>query len=220
MNGRPIRTPNSRPTLEGTKLYPGMHGGTNWYSPFWSPHTGLFYVAAWKDYYSYFSKLPSVYNEGQNYFGGAAKSPVQPIRRAHINSWTDVAGHGEIIALDPHTGKEAWAFKMHDVTDSGILTTATDVLFTGSLRRIFLGTGRPQQRPQRGAPVACHHRRPDLFDRHNVDGGRHAVCSHLGKSRGIRLWSALRMPPVSGSGRLRAPHRFRPKPLCYNEANS
>lgn len=48
-----------------------------------------------------------------------------------------MAGHGEIIALDPHTGKEAWAFKMHDVTDSGILTTATDVLFTGSREGYF-----------------------------------------------------------------------------------
>ena len=136
-NGRPMRAPNSRITVEGTKLYPGMQGGTNWYSPSFSPRTGLFYVPAWKDYYSYFSKLPAAYNEGQSFFGGATKSAVQPIRRGPINSWTDVAGHGEIIALDPYTGKEKWAFKMHDVTDSGLLTTASDLLFTGSREGYF-----------------------------------------------------------------------------------
>ena len=126
----------SRP-WKGTKLYPGMQGGTNWYSPSWSPHTGLFYLAAWKDYYSYFSKLPGAWNEGQSYFGGATKSAVQPIKRGAVNMWTEGAGHGEIIALDPKTGVEKWAFKMHDVTDSGILTTATDVLFTGSREGYF-----------------------------------------------------------------------------------
>ena len=136
-NGRPIRLPDTQPTVEGTKLYPGVQGGTNWYSPSWSPHTGLFYVPAWKDYYSYYSKLPGAYNEGQSYFGGRDKSAVPPIRRGSINSWTGAGGHGEVIALDPHTGKEKWAFKMHDVTDSGILTTATDLLFTGSREGYF-----------------------------------------------------------------------------------
>ena len=136
-NGRPIRLPGTEPTTEGTKLYPGMQGGTNWYAPSWSPHTGLFYVPAWKDYYSYFSKLPGAWSEGQSYFGGATKSAVQPIKRGAVNTWTEAAGHGEIIALDPHTGAEKWAFKMHDVTDSGILTTATDVLFTGSREGYF-----------------------------------------------------------------------------------
>ena len=69
-NGRPIRLPDTQPTVEGTRLYPGMQGGTNWYSPSWSPRTGLFYVPAWKDYYSYFSKLPGAWHEGQSYFGG------------------------------------------------------------------------------------------------------------------------------------------------------
>jgi len=157
-NGRPIRLPDTRPTVEGTKLYPGMQGGTNWYSPSWSPHTGLFYLGAWKDYYSYFSKLPSTYNEGQNYFGGGTKSAVQPIRRGPINVWTDVAGHGEIIALDPYTGKEKWAFQMHDVTDSGILTTAADVLFTGSREGYFWAldarTGQPLWHTTTGGQIS------------------------------------------------------------------
>src|SRR5271166_6699773 len=32
-NGRPIRATNQSPTAEGTLIYPGVQGGTNWYSP-------------------------------------------------------------------------------------------------------------------------------------------------------------------------------------------
>jgi alcohol dehydrogenase (cytochrome c) len=135
--GRPVRLPDTQPTVEGTRLYPGMQGGTNWYSPSFSPRTGFFYLSAWKDYYSYFSKLPVQYNEGQNFYGGATKSAVQPIRRGPINVWTDAAGHGEVIALDPHTGQEKWSFKTNDVSDSGILTTASDLLFTGGREGYF-----------------------------------------------------------------------------------
>ncbi len=136
-NGRPILAPNTQPTVEGVKIYPGMQGGTNWYSPSWSPRTGLFYIAAWKDYFSVFSKLPDDYVAGRSYFGGATKSAVPPIHRGAINNWTDAGGHGAVVAIDPKTGKEKWAFNMYDVTDSGIMTTATNVLFTGSREGYF-----------------------------------------------------------------------------------
>ena len=157
-SGRPIRNPNTKPTVEGTKIYPGMQGGTNWYSPSFSPKTGLFYVPAWKDYYSFFSKLPGAYNEGQSYFGGATKSAVTPIKRGPINSWTDVAGHGEVVALDPRTGQEKWAFKMNDVTDAGIMTTASDLLFTGGREGYFWAldakTGKPLWHATTGGQIS------------------------------------------------------------------
>jgi alcohol dehydrogenase (cytochrome c) len=44
---------NGRPVLatipEGAPTYPGMQGGTNWYSPSYSPRTGLFYLSAWEN---------------------------------------------------------------------------------------------------------------------------------------------------------------------------
>jgi outer membrane protein assembly factor BamB len=36
-----------------------------------------------------------------------------------------------VIAIDPATGDRKWTFRMYDLTDSGILTTASDLLFTG-----------------------------------------------------------------------------------------
>jgi alcohol dehydrogenase (cytochrome c) len=36
-----------------------------------------------------------------------------------------------VIAIDPKTGNEEWRYGMTDVTDAGILTTDSDLLFTG-----------------------------------------------------------------------------------------
>ncbi len=58
-------------------------------------------------------------------------------RRTPINNWTDAVAHGEVLALDPRTGRQVWSFKQYDVTDSGILTTATDLLFTGGREGYF-----------------------------------------------------------------------------------
>ena len=45
--------------------------------------------------------------------------------------------HGAVIALDPRTGERRWTFPQYDVTDSGIMTTATDLLFTGGREGYF-----------------------------------------------------------------------------------
>ena len=54
-----------------------------------------------------------------------------------INTWTDAAGTGAVIAIDPATGEQRWKYEMTDVTSSGVLTTATDVLFTGGREGFF-----------------------------------------------------------------------------------
>ena len=56
---------------------------------------------------------------------------VPNLRRGPINNWTDAAGHGAVHAIDPNTGEPKWRFAMYDVTDTGIVTTASDLLFTG-----------------------------------------------------------------------------------------
>lgn len=137
--GRPIQTPQP----PGAPTYPGVQGGTNWYSPSYSPRTGLFYVSAWEDYASVFIKEAQKYEEGRRFVGGRPVSPlpgaqnVPSVRRSPINVWTEAVGHGEVIALDPRTGEKKWKFLMTDVTDSGILTTATDLLFTGGREGYF-----------------------------------------------------------------------------------
>jgi alcohol dehydrogenase (cytochrome c) len=136
--GRPQQTPQP----EGQPTYPGNQGGTNWYSPSFSPRTGLFYVSAWEDYASIYAPASSQYKEGTNFVGGGPRNltavPGAPgLGRSPINTWTDAAGHGAVIALDPATGREKWKFTMTDVTDSGILATGSDLLFTGGREGYF-----------------------------------------------------------------------------------
>src|SRR5262249_22529005 len=139
VKGRPIQTPQT----DGAPTYPGVQGATNWYSPAYSPRTGLFYVSAWEDYGSVFVKETQIYEEGRRFTGGRPASPfragqnVPSLRRGPINVWTEAAGHGAVIAIDPATGERKWKFAMTDVTDSGILTTATDLLFSGGREGYF-----------------------------------------------------------------------------------
>ena len=140
-NGRPIPTPQPA----GQPTWPGVQGGTNWYSPSYSPRTGLFYLSAWDGYASVFKPETSQYVPGRNFLGGGAipfaettgAPGVRVGRATPINSWTDAAGNGAVIAIDPLTGQKKWTFKQFDVTDSGNLTTATDLLFTGGREGYF-----------------------------------------------------------------------------------
>jgi alcohol dehydrogenase (cytochrome c) len=134
--GRPIRVPGKVPTAEGTTIYPGSEGATNWYSPSYSPRTGLFYVSVWADYASIFYKVPAEYTEGRVYAGAMPKSHV-PDGRAAENVRKDDEGYGAVRAIDPKSGKRVWEFKMNDVTDAGVLTTASDLLFSGGREGYF-----------------------------------------------------------------------------------
>ena len=47
-------------------------------------------------------------------------------------------GTGAIIAVDPKTGEKKWEFKMADVTEAGVLTTASDLVFAGNREGNFV----------------------------------------------------------------------------------
>ena len=143
-SGRPVETPQPA----GEPTYPGISGATNWYSPSYSPRTELFYVPAWEDYATVFDAAPQVYVPGRSFTGRrldfprtwqpVPDAPVPPtLTRGPINNWTEVGGRGAVLALDPLTGEEQWRFEMTDVIRSGILTTASDLLFTGARSGYF-----------------------------------------------------------------------------------
>jgi alcohol dehydrogenase (cytochrome c) len=135
--GRPMRVPGKVPTPEGTVIKPGNQGGTNWYSPSFSPRTGLFYIPAWVGYSSVYVKQPVEYTEGRIFAGAMPQSPVPMVRSGQINQRRESDGYGAVRAVDPNTGERKWEFKMADVTDSGILTTASNLLFVGGREGYF-----------------------------------------------------------------------------------
>ncbi|MGH9392224.1 MAG: pyrroloquinoline quinone-dependent dehydrogenase [Vicinamibacteria bacterium] len=124
-NGRPIRNPGIDPTEEGVSLWPGVQGATNWYSPSYSPATGLFYLSAWENKGIY-RKDDAEYNAGDLYLGGGIEFelPEEP-------------GYGAVRALDPKTGRKVWDFELVGKPWSGVLSTASKLVFAGSHEGYF-----------------------------------------------------------------------------------
>jgi len=133
--GRPIQTPQPA----GAPTYPGNQGGTNWFPPAFNPKTGLFYFSAWENYASINKREAATYEPGK-IFTGAVPSVLVPApgatspgigRKNLINTWTSETGNGAAVAIDPKTGKRAWTFPQYDVTEAGMMTTASGLVFTG-----------------------------------------------------------------------------------------
>ncbi len=133
--GRPIRTGHS--TAEGSIVYPENQGATNWYNPAFSPRTGLMYVPCWMDTWSVYTSRLEPYQEGNWYSGGGATHNIPALRPGPVTRRLPETAWGAIQALDPETGDVKWQFKMTDVTDSGVLATATDIVFAGGREGYF-----------------------------------------------------------------------------------
>jgi len=135
--GVPKRVLNATP--EGTLVYPNNQGATNWYSPSYSPRAGLFYIPSWMDTYSTYTKGPAEYKAGNQYVGRfpTMQQPALRTGPGNVNTRTPQEGWGAIQAFDARTGELKWQFKMADVTDSGVISTASDVVFAGGREGYF-----------------------------------------------------------------------------------
>ncbi len=123
--GRPIRVPDTFPTSEGTLVSPPVVGGTNWFSPAYSPRTELFYVQAF-DGEDLFYKRDEDYIEGDRFTGGGFQAPLP------VDSYQSA-----IRAIDPRTGDRRWEYQIQPRSTAGILATAGDLVFSGSVDGYF-----------------------------------------------------------------------------------
>jgi len=135
--GRPMKVPSAASNRDGTLIFPGNQGATNWYNPSYSPRTGLFYIPTWDDYSSLFVKQDAEYKEGQTFGGGGPRNTGPPTVTGAFNYRKEGDQYGAIRAIDPKTGNRKWEFKMDDVTQAGVLTTASDLLFSGGNEGYF-----------------------------------------------------------------------------------
>ena len=124
-NGRPMRRPNMLPSAEGTLVSPTAGGGTNWWSPAFSPRTGLLYVNAFDGEAEFFIR-DEEYTAGDRFTGGGTDAPLP------IDNYVSA-----IRALDPVTGDLRWEFPIKARTRAGVLATAGDVVFSGSVDGYF-----------------------------------------------------------------------------------
>jgi len=139
-DGRPLQVPGQEPSEKGTRVCPSQDGATNWYSPSYSPKTGLFYLQT-AEKCSIYTKRPEEFSFGRGFLGGAqridpSKKPVRLLRAIDLktgvvkwqvpevgtaNSWggTLATGtglvffsedSGDFAAADANTGKILWTF--------------------------------------------------------------------------------------------------------------
>ena len=134
--GRPIRVPNTEPTLEGNRVCPSLEGASNWYSTSFNPSTGLYYVQT-NDKCGVFTKIPMEWAAGRGYMGGSfVQAPNEPAQRV-------------LRAIDIQTGKIAWELpQVGPVTSwGGVLSTAGGVVIfgedSGALMAADAATGKP-----------------------------------------------------------------------------
>jgi alcohol dehydrogenase (cytochrome c) len=146
-HGRPQVRPESVPTTAGVLVYPGLGGGTNWFSPAYSPQTGLFYVQAHEDYAQVFIKRHSPYRPGGHFEGGATRE------------MEGVEHHAVVKAIDPASGKVAWEFPLHAAPSGGVLSTAGGLVFSGNKEGTFFAldarSGRPLWHFQTGGGISA-----------------------------------------------------------------
>ena len=125
--GRPNFIDANRPgapngSEKGTSVFssPSFLGGKNWMPMAYSKQTGLFYIPS-NDWGMDIWNEPIAYKKGAAYLG--AGFTIRPIAEDHI---------GALRAMDPATGKIVWEYKNKAPLWGGVLTTAGDLVFTGT----------------------------------------------------------------------------------------
>ncbi len=117
--GKPIVIPNMEPSEKGTLVYPNLNGATIWFSPSYSPQTGLVYVPV-RELGAIYFKRPAVYKPGTFFAGGGE------------NSLPADDAYGAIRALDAKTGAMRWEFRQSSPPWAGVLSTAGGIVFSGT----------------------------------------------------------------------------------------
>jgi alcohol dehydrogenase (cytochrome c) len=161
--GRPRLIPGQAPSPEGTVVFPGLAGGTNWYSPSYDPSSQLIYVQVHEDYAQTFYKLPPAHQPGKLFLGGLTR---------------DIEGSehfGVVEAMEATTGQIRWRFPLHSPPSGGVLSTAGGLVFSGNREGTFFAldarTGRPLWRFQTGGVIWAN---PISF---TVDGKQHVAIA-------------------------------------------
>ena len=146
-HGRPVLLPDTAPKPEGTVVYPGLHGATNYGSPSYSPQTGMLYVSA-REEGTLFYKATAEYIPG-SYFSAGGMRGIAGLEPS-----------GSIKALDALTGEQRWEFPLHSPQWAGVLSTAGGLVFGGTTEgNIFAldaATGKALWNIQAGGPAQAN----------------------------------------------------------------
>lgn len=162
-DGRPVLLPGHVPDEKGEVTCPDLVGGTNFYPPSFDPATRTFFVNARETCMTFIAFKPE-YVPGERFTGGSG----QRVPASQSPAW------GAVRALDPTTGALKWEFKFLSPSTSGILTTASGLLFSGDADGNLLALdsrgGKLLWRYQMGATL--HGTSPTTY---MIDGRQHLL---------------------------------------------
>jgi alcohol dehydrogenase (cytochrome c) len=118
-DGRPVRLPNQEPSPQGTRVCPSQDGATNWFSPSYSPQTGLYYLQTFEKCSEYRTSPQGPWQSGRTYLGGSQRILQENPTPQRI-----------LRALDIRTGKPAWELPQVGpaTTWGGTLATASGLV--------------------------------------------------------------------------------------------
>ncbi|PWC35561.1 methanol/ethanol family PQQ-dependent dehydrogenase [Azospirillum sp. TSO22-1] len=150
--GRPVYIDDNRPAdpsgaEKGKPVFaaPAFLGAKNWMPMAYSPQTELFYVPA-NEWGMDIWNEPITYKKGAAYLG--AGFTIKPLYNDYI---------GALRAMDPKTGKIVWEYKNPAPLWGGVLTTAGNLVFTGTpegfLKAFDAKTGKEVWKFQTGSGV-------------------------------------------------------------------
>ena len=162
-DGRPVVLAGHVPDEKGSLTCPDLTGGTNFWQPSYDPATRTFFVNAREVCMVFYAWKPD-YTPGERFTGGAGQRAKS----------VDTPPYGVLRALDPATGERKWEFKYLNLSTSGLLTTASGIIFSGdgdgNLLAIDSRSGKLLWRYQMGANM--HGTSPVTY---MVDGRQHVL---------------------------------------------
>jgi acido-empty-quinoprotein group A len=147
--GRPIAKPEAAPSPDGALVEPGSDGASNWMAPSFDPQTGLFYVTA-RRIFSVFYLTTTGKAEGwagrdQNLWANSTLRALdyrtgKVVWNHELGNSESIAGilttgghllfsadnFGNLLALDPATGKTLWHLNAGGRLDSSPMTYQLD----------------------------------------------------------------------------------------------
>jgi alcohol dehydrogenase (cytochrome c) len=135
--GRPSVRASARPSPEGSLVYPGVAGATNWWPPSYSPSLGLVFVPVWEGG-GWFFRDPSLGREDGLYTGGR----VVPVPGEQAQQ--------SVIALEVATGNIRWRSQLatprHAARAGGLLSIGSRLVLGSQDKVLFALDARSGQR--------------------------------------------------------------------------
>jgi quinohemoprotein ethanol dehydrogenase len=130
--GRPVETAESNYDEQPRFISPTAAGGHNWQPMSYSPLTGLVYLPAIED------RMVYVLDKEFRYDPRWTNVSLDNARAAAINAENPaLASAGRLLAWDPVAQREVWRVDHPGHYNSGVLSTAGNLVFQGTVDGVF-----------------------------------------------------------------------------------